>query len=83
MALDCSIDIECPGYKGTRLDPDFRYKGSRWITDFIPSQKYKKTKADEFYIDVVESMKGIVEEKCITMQHILPHFVKAGNCAND
>lgn len=77
--MDCSIDIECPDYKGTRLTPELRYKGAKWTTEFIPTLDWKISQANQLFIDVFQTIKEIVDEKCIFLNHILPHFAKAGS----
>lgn len=78
LALDCSIDIECPGYKGTRLTPEQRYRGAKWLAEFFPTLDYKVSQAGQLFLEVLQTIKEIVDEECILLNHILPHFSKAG-----
>ncbi|KAG5883757.1 hypothetical protein JTB14_023178 [Gonioctena quinquepunctata] len=80
LSLDCSIDIECPGYKGNRLAPRLKYKGAKWLTEYIPSHdQWKKiSAADKLFLDTVATLKTIADdEKFMFINHVLPHFSRA------
>nr|XP_023027707.1 FAST kinase domain-containing protein 5, mitochondrial isoform X2 [Leptinotarsa decemlineata] len=80
FSLDCSIEIECPGYKGNRLPLNLKYKGAKWLTDFAPAhdQWKKKTAADKLFLDTADTVKQVVgDDSFMFIQHILPHFAKA------
>lgn len=81
FSLDCSIDIECSGYSGNRLSPNLKYKAAKWLTEFTPSpDQYKKiTATDKLILDTIDIVEKIVGGKqYMYIQHVLPHFRKAG-----
>lgn len=80
LSLDCSIDIECPDYKGRRLLPDRKYKAAKWQTEFSPDQyQWKKISAsDQFFLDTLSAVEKIVGNRnLLYIDHILPHFPRA------
>lgn len=81
FSLDSCIDVECPEYNGNRLPPLVRYKAVKWLTIWPPSlDQYKKLSTkDLFFLDIIELLKKILPEDCISVQHLLPHFSSAGN----
>lgn len=82
FSLDSSIDIECPGYQGNRLNEKQRTKVSFYFTEYTPmlEQPKKHSLSDKLFLDVYDIIARIIgSEKYITAQHILPHFSKPGN----
>lgn len=82
LSLDASIDIECSEYKGNRLPVQLRHKATKWVVDYIPSydQPKKISAADELFLHVIDTVKDIVkDENVIKIDHIMPHFSRAGN----
>ncbi|KAF7286287.1 hypothetical protein GWI33_006160 [Rhynchophorus ferrugineus] len=79
LSLDSCIEIECADYKGKRLAPHLKYKCVKWHTEYAPTElQFKKTAANELFMDVLEAIKAIVKnEENIFIHHILPHFSKA------
>uniref|UniRef100_A0A6P7F9H3 FAST kinase domain-containing protein 5, mitochondrial n=1 Tax=Diabrotica virgifera virgifera TaxID=50390 RepID=A0A6P7F9H3_DIAVI len=80
FSLDCSIDIECPDYKGNRLPPRLKYKAAKWLTEFTPSynQWKKLTAADKLILDTIDAVSSVVGgEKFMHINFILPHFSRA------
>lgn len=39
---------------------------------------YKVTQANQLFLDVLQTVKEIVDENCVLLNHVLPHFAKAG-----
>lgn len=79
--LDCSVDVECPDYRGNRLSPTKRYKAAKWLTDWPPDNPSKKslTTASKFFLDVYTNVKNTVGDEALMMvDHVLPHFNKSG-----
>lgn len=73
--------MECPNYAGNRLDAKTRYRAAKWLSEFAPSydQHKKLSAADKMFLDVVDHLKQLIgNDKLLTVQHILPHFPRAG-----
>lgn len=82
LSLDASIEIECPDYKGNRLPLELKRKATKWVVDYIPSydQTKKITAADQLFLDVIDTVKGIVkDDNVIKIAHVMPHLSRAGN----
>ncbi|CAG9865403.1 unnamed protein product [Phyllotreta striolata] len=80
LFLDCSIDIECPDYKGNRIPAAYRTRAIKYILEYIPSHdQWKKiTLTDQLILNVIDSVKSIVgDEKLMFVGHVLPHFSRA------
>ncbi|CAG9770167.1 unnamed protein product [Ceutorhynchus assimilis] len=77
FSLDTCIDIECPDYKGNRLDTGLKYKCAKWQTEWAPSyDQFKKlSPKDKLFLDIKDLTEKIVGNKDFVMvQHVLPHF---------
>ncbi|CAH1953484.1 unnamed protein product [Acanthoscelides obtectus] len=80
FSLECSIDIECPDYKGSRLSKKLRHKVAKWTSDFTPSkdQVKKISSAEELILDAIDVTTNVVGGKdFIFVDHVLPHFSRA------
>lgn len=82
FSLDLSVAIERPDYNGNRLSIQSRYKAAKRYTEIPPEYNHvdkKLTAADKLIMDVMDSVEKIVGgRQYLYMQHILPHFSKAG-----
>lgn len=84
FSLDLCIDVELPDYKGNRLDRSdrsFRNKIAKWHIEYTPTRgQFKKlTAVDKFVLDVIEVVTKMVNSPDkLSVQHILPNFVKSG-----
>lgn len=81
FSVDSCIDIECPGYRGSRLPPELKYKAAKWLTEWPPSHdQWKKiSKKDQLFLDTVDTVEKIVgSQEHLIVKHVLPHFPLAG-----
>ncbi|KAL1502129.1 hypothetical protein ABEB36_007321 [Hypothenemus hampei] len=80
FSLDTCIDIDCPDYKGRRIDRIHKYKAVKWLTEWAPSydQHKKISRKDQFFLDAIDATKKIVKHNDYVMvDHVLPHFPTA------
>lgn len=82
FALDCSIDVDCPDYKGNRLEPQMRYKAMKWFAEYAPTRdQYKKPSAvEKLFMDIVDHLSIVLDHNkdLFLIDHVLPHFYRAG-----
>lgn len=81
LTLNTSIEIECPDYKGNRLDLQMQYKATKWLSDFTPTydQHKRLSAADKLILDVIDNVQYVVGGKHnMHIEHVLPQFSKAG-----
>lgn len=82
MFLDNTVEIECKDYKGKRLPLHLKRKAIKYMIEFPPSEEqYKKlTQSEKVFLDVRDQVKKVVkEDKFLAIEHVLPHFDRAGN----
>nr|CAH7758563.1 unnamed protein product [Callosobruchus chinensis] len=80
FSLDCSIDIDCPDYRGNRLPKQLRHKAAKWVTEFAPTKdQFKKiSSAEQLILDTIDVTRNVVGgDNFLKIDHILPHFPRA------
>lgn len=57
---------------------EHRYRGAKWLTEYLPTTNYKLSQLDKLFLSVLETVKKIIGDNSVSIQYVLPHFVKAG-----
>ncbi|GLV35764.1 uncharacterized protein CBL_01085 [Carabus blaptoides fortunei] len=79
LFLDTSMDIDCPDYKGHRLNTKLQSNLTKWSQEYIPrrDQKYRLTSADKLMLDVKETLEVVLgQSEFLHIDYILPHYQK-------
>lgn len=75
------MDIDCPDYKGHRLNRKLQNNLTKWSQEYIPrrDQKQRLTSADKLMLDVKETLEVVLgDREFLHIDYILPHFQKPG-----
>ena len=66
--LDCNLELDCPGYEGTRLDPELREK-------LLPLGMHEPPHADTVRTmhKVLADLRHLYGERCALRAKLLPH----------
>ncbi|XP_063231081.1 FAST kinase domain-containing protein 5, mitochondrial [Bacillus rossius redtenbacheri] len=75
LCLDVAIEIDCPSYKGNRLDPRYRRFLAKRYTKWVPDRSKKNLSVTErLFVDVLDAVEGAVGRECVYADVISPNY---------